>query len=193
MKLTFLPFLTLICFCMSCKSQNQSNMKEKFHKLASSTKQISESPYYLLKYDYEICRIEILINDKLLIKKNNELDHTLGYIPINHLLVPNKTQNISLKIKSLKNRSINEHSNFTIEIVEFSSKQDYLEKRFDNVNQLLQYNLRKDSISSIIGKKTFTKKIPFTVMKELKPVNLPRKKLDVIPPRKALKIFVKLL
>ena len=69
MKLTFLPFLTLICFCMSCKSQNQSNMKEKFHKLASSTKQISESPYYLLKYDYEICRIEILINDKLLIKK----------------------------------------------------------------------------------------------------------------------------
>lgn len=123
MKNLLLLFLILN---ISCNSQNNTRMtdyKNKILEINKDVEGINNKPLYNFNYSYSGCQIEILINDKLILK---EFGYNIGAyytpIPINHFLLKNNPQKVKVIVKPLGSDYLTEQSSFNIGISYFSDK-----------------------------------------------------------------------
>ncbi len=123
-----LILLALILFHVGCKPQskenkNDMNYKERLREVNKDVEDIDNKPLYNFHYSYSGCQIEILINNKLILK---EFGYNTGayYTPISihHLFVKEKTQKIKVIVKPLIDEELTNQSSFRIGVSYFKNR-----------------------------------------------------------------------
>ena len=166
MKLTFLPFLTLICFCINCNSQKEKALLHNNTDYSSTIENsfTTRAPLFFIQYYFGKVKLEIYINDCLLVRTDKYSIKSQEYLMLNHLLIPNKEQ--SLKIKFFPQEEVfDANSSILLQLHRLDSKKNWNERDFSSQKTIIKY----DSLDEINlkGKSYFEKEFTFTIDQEL--------------------------
>ena len=157
MKLTFLPFLVLICFCISCNSQNSDSFQSRLKNLHSAINNYNEKPIYYFHYQYSGCHVEIKLNGYTIL---NEYGYNTGEYyndtPINQYLKENNT--LTIKLTPLKTKLFTQQARLRIGVT-FLKELDHYDSNLKKYDGLEAPFIFEFNTEDTIQGETFTKQV----------------------------------
>ena len=162
-----LPLILLTLLLQSCSSQNNNKMndyKEKILNINNDIENINNKSLYNFHYRYSGCQIEILINDKLILKEfGGNIGAFYTPIPINHLLSKDNPQKVKVIVKPLGSDYLTEQANFKIGFSYFESNNERYEEYHKDEDKyfLFQFNTHETVEFESFERKINIEGLPF--------------------------------
>ncbi|MBL4745729.1 MAG: hypothetical protein JKY08_05125 [Flavobacteriaceae bacterium] len=137
--LLFIMLIVIISCGQNTKDKNRIDYKQELKELAVNKEDVKGNSIFFVEYRSTKCRIEIYVNDKLLVKSYKYFRDSQGNKYINQFLLKSKNQKVKINIYPTKGDVFDKHSSFRIEL-SFLTKELLLSERFDEQDYFIEYS-----------------------------------------------------